>query len=727
MARVQVEDLSAPEKIRPSPLQSDTYTGAPQPPIDNRMGELASALGVLNHGLQSYAHLQKQQELDAKKAHIEQVTAEYNHYLTSATDETRLADMRSGKIPWMADPYVGTVIRKDYAQLEAQDVARQIDQDIADGKLQLGVHPAILQKYILDKTKPIADKFYDSADAITTFRKGLDGVRDSLLAKNAQAIAQANQQAFDNISMRRISGVLDEAVRTGSSVADTQTAVRKIYEELGGRLKGGSLGQQYGHMDEILLNVLKEKAADPRYAQLALALVNEDRVDAGTGARMGALADVFKHQGAVKAVQDAAVSALSKDAEEKFRNRVILDNVAKLEAKDGSSGSMSDITIPNPFDSSKTIKISAAEQEKDAVQAAINKIRADNGGKPNYEAEIDLVLHNGVKHQEIVGSLNKLAQGLAATSISSPGSVATPQPEAIQQGAQLYNLIADRNYSYLEHYLSKDTIRVFETYTALTRYGGLDPAAAAASTAKIFASKGSQEDPHIAGGGRLSDIESKVKGLDFSWMPFSGGVSNFNDVRGKMMELAKVYAQATDVDADTAIKMAKDRILSASTYVNGRAVFGVPGLLPDDGKNFQPILDKIFEDNKADLKKSFNVGSAKDLSVAPLRSGGFMVVGPNGFPVLVPKFEDSSNPGRPTGMVTPMISLKQVQQQRAVEQSMERDAAIGQAVAKKKTEDAMAPYLPHVMLRDLLTKGADGPRWSATGPSNYSLPSLRNP
>ena len=693
--RVEVGELAPPERIEPTPIQRDTFVQAPPPEINKNLERLSESLGYFNRNLMA---LGAKMKADNDEAETNRRLAEWNTYVSSTGNDQILQDIRTGRRHMLDDPYIAKAVRQDYAQRSADELARQIDIDVAEGKIKLGDPSFNVEQYVLQKAAPYAREMASNKDLAVNFRRGLDSIRGAVIGKHQQVMGQAAEAAFEDIAARRIGDIIDQGLdpHVQMSAEDIGQAIRASYQELGPRLKGGSLDLSYRRLDDILLGQLKHRAKDPRQAAMVMQLLAMERIDSGTGARLGSLAASNRHRDQIISIRDTAINSLASAAEEEVRFRVLQNDIAALKRNDGSFSMTQDFVETNPLNA-KTVKISASERRDNAVRVWLKELRASRGGEPDFVTEFEVLHKNGIKHPEWFDFLQSTFAGAANVSINKDGTMAPDQISRIVEAAALYNNISDGGRAGLDQHLSAAARQYFDEYTVLTRYAQMSPETAARMLAQAYSSKDTNRDPDVDRLKRQT-IEEKARNLDYSWLPFSGGVSNRSYAENIIKSIANTVAKVNQISADDAVKFAANLVQKNGIYVNGQLIYGVPGLAQGDEKHFQPIFEKIFKENATYLK-SQGVSSASDLTVLPGANGRFVVIGKNG-PVNFVKMDEY---GEPTSIAPPVITTRDVQQKRAeAKQEADRKAIEGTALPRKDPLNRPEPYRPRTPRRGIV-------------------------
>lgn len=649
--RVVVSDLPAPERIQPAPIQSDTYARPAQPPINNDLENLSKALGVFGAGLSARL---KSEEKDNQKAALELATAEMEHWKATRTSTQQLDEIRAGRAPWFSDPYVGKVFRQHYAALEAEDVAREIDNDIASQAVPLGTNGFSAEQYVLDKARSRADKMSVDADMMLTFRRSLDQIRGGVTQRHQAALGASFQAASEDAARRLIEDGLMEGLRNGLEGQALMDALRPIYKELGPRMKGGSLDLKYGELDKVLVDVIEHHAKNPEYAAKVARLLYAQRYagdDPKNPFRLGSLSEVAKNSDRVSSIMALSVKTLGDAAEKGMKAKAEEYAHGLLKRNDGSFSTIQDIDIENPEDPNRRIKVSREQLQEAATRRFVQETERDP------ERQLDVIIKNGIKHPTIVPFLDNAVTGFLNTN-SSGGTGGPEQFSKIIEAGEMYQKIAGKNFAYTSH-LSKQSREFFEGYTALRNELGMTPEEAAASIAREHSSKTAEQREALRGD-RLGQLRDAAKGFGSSWLKWRSAAVNGGEVEKRMEDLAETVMKVTGLPADKAIQFAKKRMDESTMFLNGRAVFGVPGVSPDDAPHFQTIIGAYYKRNEAWLKQQ-GITAPNQISVAPIGTNSFAVIrSDNGFPMVEPVRTGNDAKAKPTEAPDGSISMSTI-------------------------------------------------------------------
>lgn len=621
MARVQVEGPSRGPAIQPGGVQSDTFTGAPRPVIDNNLSRLADSLGVFNAGLQRYSAARlaedKTAALEAEKARAEAAKREakeqYEAYRASRTETQQLDDMRAGRVNYASDPIMRDAWEANYGQLEARALAQKLDEERKAGGIALGNPEFNPDAFIVNRSAEIVDRLRGKPAALAAFRQGMEHIRDGLTKQHQEAYGRAVVAQNEQIAWGAINDTFKAAADRGLTGKDLNDAVRATYKDIGPRLGGGSLDISYQRLDALYLDGLKRMAKDPRYAAQAIQVLDAERT-APDGKKLPAMSASPRTLAEVEQIRGTALKSLGTAWEGQAKASVGERDLAAFMKADGSFVGLQDVEARNPF-TGETKKFDSTGRKEAAVKAAIATVRAENQGRPDFERELDLSIKNGVKHPEWFSQLE-------AGFIRSASPEGTQDIAGLEQNYAVYKALAGKNYAYVEKHLSKDARKFFDTYDALVGTAGMQPTEAAQAIARIYAAE--QKDPQVFAG-RMREVEQKINGTDFNGMLSLGGTAvNQYTVREKVREVATSIVKAQGIGAEKAIELAMKRVKDTSAFVNGQVIMS-----PNVSKEDEPVLKAVVKgafDRDPKYFRALGIDSDRQLSIQEVAPGRFAVV-----------------------------------------------------------------------------------------------------
>lgn len=610
--RVEVGELAPPERIDVPRFIPDNYVKPAQAPINNDLERLAQGLGAFNRGLQQFG---AKVEADHKKKATEDAYTRWNHWLSSTSDIDQLNAIKDGRVHWARDPYIGHIARAHFGQLTAQHLAAEIDND-PTFRDNMGKPDFDIEKYIIEKAAPYASRMASSKESMESFRKGLDAIRRSGVQRHTEARGKIQAQMLQDMAAFELDKVLDAVLPdkedaiplNGEQIAGI---LGDTYKELGRRINGGSLDLSYGQLDDLLLKSLKERAKDIRQVRAIEELLKTERIDSGSGMRLGTLGSSTKNREAVVSIAREIQGTLGKQWEEEARysaRRFASDALARGDT--AAFNGLMDIQAENPY-TRQTFKYSKSAIQEDAMRETLAAIRGPNG-QENFNAEYDVFVKSDVEHPQWFPILKAAYHSIRLAGVDKNRPMTDEEMSKFIGAAERYErMVAAGGVEYVQKYLPKEARQFFDSYSVLVQHEGMNPHQAISQV--IAANVENAQNPGIQAR-RAQEIENAAR-LDFNkWNPFSGDITNQEDARRELLKVANGIALYNRGSPDAVLKEAKKRLESSGFELNGRLVFGVAGMTPSDKPVVQSMLDKVWEQKKYDLQ-GMGVKSASDLSV----------------------------------------------------------------------------------------------------------------
>jgi len=725
--RVQVRDLPKPEQIQSQPIKGDTFTGTWAPPdVSHKYNMLSKGLSVFGGLAKAGINMAAQAHAEHEKAAKEEALRAYQVWRSSTTNVEQVEAIRNGTVPFYTDPYINSVVKRDYGAMEAQALAREIQEERNGNKVPFHATDFNVERYLLQKAAPYVKRLQKDTEAITSFRKGLDQLRRSLKNEHAEMRGKAFRQHTKDITYRNFDAIIEDGVANNRDPEEIMTAIRKLYRSQGPRQEGGSLGLRYGEMDEVLLDILEEKSKDPRYANYIGALLRQKREDPN-GMHIGSLADNSRHRKQVQRIQKQAHDAVINHHKElgiaKYRAKM----VDAIQRKDGSHN-MPDLKEPiHSKDEKGNIRIHGyAEYSADAARKdAILHLRSNWAHLPEeqqFEREFNLFVQNGLKHDLWVPKMKQAVAGFLNTYVQNQGKEFSPDQLAlIQEQAQLYAKIKYErgNGAYWDKHLDKKTRDFFELYHTATRYGGMDPKTAAATVAQIYGNQGDLSYDRVD----RAKIKDLVLSSGRTWSEYlfednspEGATVNVGEQPGLMHQigaLADLYKRLGNLSDEEAIEAAVENVKKSSVNVNGQLIFGEPGLQKGDAKHFNAYFENNLFPRFGDQLANQGIESKDDLRLQQGPGGIFFLTNKaTGMPVMVYPPNRDMNPNQENRNAPEPVAIriptKMIMGLRQKDLQYKHKEALDEAtkIFSGKTHN---PYAPHNILRGVFGQSPTEP------------------
>ena len=704
--RVQTPDLAAPEPIRPGPIKRDTYERAQREVVDTSDSKrLVQALGIAKGLVGPAMSAIGKAQAEATKARQEHDFRRWNHWLSTTEQSEQLDLIKSGKAPTSSDPHVQAAIEKHHGFLTARRLAAEVDKDIAERKLPFGTNQFNPDKYVVDKAVDYANGLVKSKHAMFAFRKTLDHFRKDLAARHTRALGIANTRKIETTAADTINGALQQAygnfgdvdpslegvtveqASKGQRILDSLRST--VYKELGPRMNGGSLDLKYGRMDELLLDILKEHAKNPKYAKTVMEILTAQRkeiLNRGETRKpqdIGPLWNIYRHQGKLREIQETADKSLWNNFQAVTKQKVLDVDTSAVESRNGQF--FHDIEVPYG-DGKRSVKISGAEREEQAYRNLSEKYRLEEQqNNPNYKGgpvqkELDLYIDNGVKHEEMVTKLDRAVVGFlnSADNKPDPNAIAELQQQAIKLGTS-YKYMVDKAPG-TRGWFKAHTQKFFEAYRLALNTGVYSPAQAVVMAQQALLNKDGY-DPKFT----KAQVETALNNIDVSdksqsWWNILGlgtdsEVANPIEARKALKEHAELIVRVTGKDPEKALAEAAKEISNNAVRVNGSLIINEPGLNPHDSEHFQYFLKNFHKTFAVDLADRYDVDKPEELSVRRKAPGVYVIISrATQLPVTPHPYNKK---GEIVGPQQPgEIRVKNIQQRRAYQKHLEDQKAI---------------------------------------------------
>lgn len=590
--RVQTPDLQAPEQLNtPNFSGLDTYAKPEAPVIDNNLAHIADALGSFNSDLTKYGTIaaraqkmqQSQTEMEAARGAILGMT--HPQYMEA---------WKNGTLPSYSLPAPNMMIGKVAGRYAADEVLQGIQQKVANGEIDLSATnpdgtfkydlPSMVTQQAQDILKPyqgssdfrahgyVAGVYERLENQRETLLKYQDGVRNTQMV---QALGGAAQTAFQ------------DAITTAKDPQSAAEAVRGLYGALGPNLP---IKQKNPMLDTQLLAVAKQLANDPRYVDSVQAILTSPRKDPATGQDIPALmttgktsperaAALMDLQQTITKTQDTKVTT---DANNK------MTDMALQAMKNQDPLALSQIQprfIELP--SKKTVEVGADAQKNAATQYfQWSQDEAQQSGRRTddvLDREIKVAQNAGVTIPHIEQAMKNTVQGALNSNLSTDTAA---QGRVLDQYQQ-YRYIKSQYGGWADTHLNldKDTKTFFNAMDVLTRGGFADDKTAMTVAAGLTNNKDALPPDDLKK--KMEEISSSVKGIvnDGSWtyrVLGSSAPGNLGLVQQQVEQYAKLIGRSANVDAKTAVDVAKNYVAATMMQTNGSALPRIPQLSDDE-------------------------------------------------------------------------------------------------------------------------------------------------
>lgn len=663
--------IGGPEKIQPSSIQSDTFTGGEKPAIDHNLSALADSLGYFNKNLLQYARVQaadklvrdKEAEAELKKQQMQESHNRLSKYLSGVTDDQLRTDIQTGRVDFSADPYVGDMWKKHAADVMVRGVVGQLDKEAREGRIPFGddrYHP---EQDVLNRVAEERKKYgaYDDAAFNDEVAKRIRPLMDQARAKHEDYKGRYYQGKNEQIAYDKFSDAIQDGIDAGLTGKDLSDHARSVHREIGPIISGGDYGVANDKLDELQLKAMAEAAQDPRQAEAVIGMLHAPRKGLN-GEDLPPLSAALKNKDAAAHIIKTANTALNKDFIADVQAKVLANDVAAIERMDSSIVGVKDGKVLDRNEQ-PVPHLGAKERIEAATQVALDRIRQQNPDPAvALDKEIEITQRNSIKHPTLFGQMETLVKGLGG-SAQGATQVGEDQIAAITHGAELYEKAANQNYTWTHENLSKEARDKYSTFILMTRDMGMSPKEAAYA----IAASSAKGPVHVSFNKDQRDaIELAARNASTKEGWFGNSVANQGPLADKIEEVARAYRANGIIDDDAAIKKATETVVKNFTAINGSLVSSSD--LPKDAAPFaEKLIADEFKSNKAAFEAR-GITDSKQLTLVPFGRGVFMAVPRDGsLPVSVPVVKD----GKVVDMYVPRFTVKQIKDK--------RDAAVAAA------------------------------------------------
>jgi hypothetical protein len=625
--RVQAPELDGPVPLRSPGVPGDTFTGAPQAPINTDLTRLADALSSFNHALSGFGTAALAQQ---KRQQAEIEGARANKLIAGMTRDEAIERVQNGTMPNFADPYAKGLVEGNAGQAYGERLVLGIQDQIAAGKIDLSSREPgtniedILTKAANDELQNMPPWFQASKHAMAGFQKRVEGARDALMkAQMEQRQARFNRE-MEGVAFDQFNKMFDASA--GQPPEAVQQKLRGVYLDIGNNtfLRNDQLDQQ-------LMNVLRNRAADPNSVETVVHALGVDRVGRD-GEKVPALGQNPRFAADVQQIRDIARNTLTRKYDDTVEQQAVANVKSAMERQDGSLWTMGNATYKNPYDrASPDRSVSLDKVKEKAVNdwltwsqqtAESRRESPDN----RFEREWSVLTANNIANPVWKEMLSGPPKAFA-----NPQALTNPatRQAAIAAGEQFMRM-NERNHPYVKNTLGldKNTLDYYQVYDAARQQLGKTPDEALDMAAAAIRTPDNENDLAVRAQ-RAKDVEAKVKSLDFgtsfwSYLPFvNSDAKNAGAVQKRVLDVATLYTRIPGMSLDDAVKTAVETVQKRSTYINGHVVTD-NGWLPP--KQFTGNIEAALGDFHKQYGASNNVEKPTDLSIEPMGGGVFRII-----------------------------------------------------------------------------------------------------
>lgn len=622
--RVQAPDTQGPVALQPPGLPGDTFTGAAQAPINTDLTRLADALSSFNTNLSGFgtaammAQKKQQAEIDGARA---------NKMIMGMTRDDAIARVENGTMPNFADPFARAMVDKNAGQAYGERLISGIQQQIKEGKIDLSADGPgtniedFITKAAQDDMQSMPGYFQSSKAGMSGYQQRVESARDALMKAQLEQRSAAFTRKQEGVAYDQFNKMFDNAA---GGPADVQQKVRGVYLDLGNGkfLKNDQLDQQ-------LVNVLRNRAADPNSVDAVLHALSADRTGAD-GGKIPALGANPRYASDVAQIQEVARNTQMKRLDQNMEEKAVTNVKDAIERQDGSLWTMNDATYKNPWDrnnENRTLSIDKAK--KDAVQRWLSnsdQLAASRQESPEvkFDREWSVMTANNIPNPAWKEALTGPPKAFA-----NPQALTNPaNRQSAMAAGEKFMQMDEANHPYVKNTLGLDgnTMDFYQVYKAARQQLGKNSDEALDMAASAIRTPDNENDLAVRAQ-RAKDVEAKVKSMNFGTGAMSylwgSNAQNTGELQKRVLDVATLYTRIPGMSLDDAVKAAVDTVQKRSVYINGHVVNDSGWLPPAQFKgNIESALDS-FTKQHGDMN---GVHSAKDLSIDPMGGGTFRII-----------------------------------------------------------------------------------------------------
>jgi len=616
--RVQAPEIEGPVALRSPGVPGDTFTGAPQAPINTDLTRLADALSGFNSAISKWG---TQAAADERKRRAAEEAAAVEGRLAQMSPQDVLNYRKSPEYLPVLDPHARGVEASVYGQSHAQVIQQQIDAQIRANEIKLddpnfnavgllqgharGAVDDINQRYAND---PLAHKL-----AMEGFRKTYDGFYRTY----AEQAMKARSDAIMATNMGAARRFFDAALTAGTAANKSPEEIAQTWSQVSAELgPRGSANVPYKAMKGIKLDLLENAAADPQKVVKVEGILRAEQFDADGKTKLPSLWDDQSDEVVerVRKIRQTAKNTLAKNWTDNYNTQLEDAAFEAYRRQDGSAAAIQPRRERNPV--SGEFDTVGENAQTNAAKRYFTWSQADaaSGRDPNIvlDREIRVAQHANIPIPHVKQMLDDVTNRVVDGSLSSDFNGRQQVISAYQTWRGM--VTHSRPWSETKMELAKSTKEFFNAMDVATGPMKLDADQAVDFAAGIARNPLAKNEPDLLQR-KLNEINAQVAKLpsDASFMSRVFGNStpyNAGFVTNQVSEVARMLAKSGQLDTDTAIKLAKDFVAKNTFQVNGSAVASVPSMSADAARKFMMAkIDELYPTIKErfdykDLKKA---------------------------------------------------------------------------------------------------------------------------
>ena len=623
-ARPQVGDLGDPQPLRVPGFVDQPSAGGPAKPIDDRLGQLATALGSFNTAVgqfgRQYSIAQREHPAAQNKADAQ----DWDQYRNTHTASEVIQAGDAGTLPRYASPDVQRRVDIIHGHYVGQQLADDVTQKVGTGELKWEDGSA--QTYLDQQRQAILQQHGwtpDSAQAA-----GFGASFNAIQHNASQQAIRANVQNVQQDHAQAASQAVDMAVGDAFKAKLPPDQAWKKIETISRQMAVG-LHMTADELDGIAYSALMRRSSqDPNWV---LAVGRAPRTDMDDGkSPAGPLFSKQQYLTPTTQLQQQADQLNAKRADADAQDKVG-DQIGQMlqDQPQAVHNLPQQVTYSDP---GKGVygQVDRDKVLKDQVNAIISR---DNQRVATGQATADQVQNeqlytfaqSGQRQHQWADTLNSAAKGgLDPQTLTDPSR----QGQALA-AYKLYSDLSTKNPAYLHTLMTPETEKFFTSAKLQQQLFNRSPIEALQAASQINAPAKSENEGYVLQAQRQT-IDQKASQLDFGQGWFGGPVKNPYIAREALAQAAEGLVRFNGMRPEDAVKSAMPVVQDHFVNINGSLV---PDLHYLPKETMKPAAEKWLSDWATGPAKALNLDPSK-LTLQPAGQGQFMVVdGDSGMPI----------------------------------------------------------------------------------------------
>lgn len=550
MARQQVRPIRQPERLRPAPLQSDRFTGAPRVSgAGDNYSRLAQALGGLSRDLGVASRTAGSIGVDAASRQDNQDDlTERNKFLSlSQREQAQIA--QTGVFP-DGETLESKQLRKAAGMADASEFTRGLrNQMLENFDWQNGD----VQAYLAGaKRKYIQESGISDQHTINGFYKEFNRLETWASRQQEKRVLDQRQELKSNVTFDTMKETVYSGIEDGLSAQEIQTRVRGLYPELGNK---NGLDMPYEEMDQNVIAIASTIAEN--HPEVAIELLTSERPGGGPGAKpLTAKKKTF-----------AQVNQILSRSSHAIRERKVDQGLQQLQVADVNRVLSGDYSPFQPFDykdaNGETQRLSTKERQRDFVENFQARLRGmvENGRMDRTEAvvtQLKTFSNMNIEMPFLSERVDGIEKRFRPDDLESQDRM-----DELRAVVDRYKFMRNNAKNYTMSHLSTDTKEWLSSYETAQKY--LD---ANAQDAALFADRvlNPTAGMKTSLSYRRDEIQSRIRKEFDSWLPGDPDRLNTSAYIARAQDLAERFMAAGTMSVDRAVE-ASMKSLHENSYV----------------------------------------------------------------------------------------------------------------------------------------------------------------